>query len=75
LGEEGGFPVGGSEVIDGMTDVAFEIAMYWEMFRVISRVIGGLFGGTIDCFIARNAAVSRGLDKDYVEEGENANQV
>jgi len=50
-----------------MADVGYEIAVCWEMSRVNSRVISGLFGGPVDCFIARNAAVSRGLDEDYVE--------
>ena len=40
-----------------------------------SKAISGLFGGPVDCFIARNAAVSRGPDKDYVEEGGMANEV
>ena len=37
-------------------------------------VISGLVGGTVDSFIARNIAVSRGPDKDYVEEGGSANE-
>jgi len=52
-----------------------EIAVCWEMFSVNSRVISGLFDGTVDCFIARDAAVSRGPDKDYFEEGKGANEV
>jgi len=43
-----------------MADVGCWITVCWEMFRVNSRVISGVFGGTVDCFIARNAAVSRG---------------
>ena len=43
-----------------------------QMSRVNSRVISGLFGGPVDCFIARNAAVSRGSDKNYVEVGGSA---
>ena len=39
------------------------------------RVICGLFGSPVDCFIARNATVSRSPDKDYVEVGESANEV
>ena len=58
-----------------MADVGCEIAVCWEMSRVNSRVISGLFGGPVDCFIARNAAVSRGPDKDYVEVGGSANEV
>jgi len=50
-----------------MAHVGCEIAVCWEMFSV-------LFGGPIDCFIARNAAVSRGPDKDYVEVGRSANE-
>ena len=69
------FPVDGSEVIDGMADVGCEIAVFWEMSRVNSRVISGLFGGLVNCFIARNAAVSRDHDKDYVEVGGSANEV
>jgi len=69
------FPVGGPEGVDGMADVGYEIAMCWEIFRVNSRIISGLFDGPADCFIARNAAVSRGPDKDYVEEGGSANEV
>ena len=49
--------------------------MCWEMSRVNSRVISGLFGGPVDSSIARNAAVSRGPDKDYVEVGGSANEV
>jgi len=45
-----------------MADVGCEIAVCWERFRVNSRVISGLFGGPVDCFITRNAAVSRGPD-------------
>ena len=45
------------------------------MSRVNSRVICSLFGSPIDCFIARNAAVSQALDKDYVEVGGSANEV
>jgi len=62
-------------VVDGMVDVGCEIMVCWEMFRVNLRVISGLFGGPVDCFIARNAAVSRGPDKDYIEEGGSANEV
>jgi len=51
------------------------LAVCWEMFRVNSRVISGLFGDTVDCFIARNFAVSRGPDKDYVEEEGSANEI
>jgi len=57
-----------------MTDVACEIAGCWEMFRVNLRVISSLFGGTVDSFIVRNVAVSRGSDKGYVEEGGSANE-
>ena len=52
-----------------------EIAMCWEMSRVNSRLISGLFGGPVNCFIARNAAVSRGPEKDYVEVGGSAKEV
>ena len=58
-----------------MADVGCGIAVYWEMFRVNSRVISGLFDGPVDCFVIRNAAVSRGPDKDYVEVGGSANEV
>jgi len=40
--------VGSPEVVDGMADVGCEIAVSWEMFGVNSRVISGLFGGTVD---------------------------
>jgi len=60
-------------VVDGMADVGCGIAVYWEMFRVNSRVISGLFDGPVDYFIARNVAVSRSLDTDYVEVGGSAN--
>jgi len=60
-------------VVDGMVDAGCEIAVCWEMFRVNSRVISGLFGVTVDCFIARNAAGSQGPDKDHVEKGRSAN--
>jgi len=62
-------------VVEGIADVSSEIVVCLEMSRVNSRVISGLFGGPINCFIARNAAVSRGPDKDYVEVGGNANEV
>jgi len=59
-----------------MANVGCEIAVCWEMsIRVNSRVISGLFGGPVDCFITRNAAVSRGPDKDYVEVEGSANEV
>jgi len=53
-----------------MADVGCEIAVCWEMSRVNSRVIIGMF----DCFITRNAAVSGGPDKDYVEVGGSADE-
>jgi len=67
--------VGGPNVVDGMADVGCEIAPSWEMLRVNLRVISGLLGGTVDCFIARNALVLRDPDKDYVEERGSANEV
>ena len=58
-----------------MADVGCEIAVGCEMFKVNSKVICGLFGGPVDCFIAKNAGVCRGPDKDYVEVGGSANEV
>ena len=71
----GFFPVGGLEVVDGMADVGCEIAVCWKMFRVNSRVISGLFGGPVDRFIVRSAAVSQGPHKEYVEVGKSADEV
>jgi len=38
-----GFPVSGPEMVDG--DVGSEMAVCWEMSRVNSKVISGLFDG------------------------------
>jgi len=46
-----------------MADVGCEIAVCWELFRVNLKVISGLFGGKVDCFINKYVAVSRGPDK------------
>ena len=59
-------------MVDQIVTVGCEIAVCWEMFPVNSKVISALFGGTVDCFIARNAV---GPDTDYVEEGGSANEV
>ena len=69
------YPVGDPEVVDGMADVGCEIEVCWEMYKVNSRVISGLFGGPVDCFIARNAAVCQSLDVNYVEGEGSANEV
>jgi len=58
-----------------MADIGCQIAVCWKMFRVNSRTISGLFGGPVDCFIARNVAVSQGPDKDYVQVGGRADEV
>jgi len=58
-----------------MTDVGCEIAVCWEMYRLNSWVISGLFSGPVDCFIARNSAVFWCPDKDYVEVEGSANEV
>jgi len=58
-----------------MPDVGCDVAVCWEMFRVNLSLISGLFGGLVDCFIARNAAVSRAQIKTIVEVGGSANEV
>jgi len=58
-----------------MADVGCEITVCWEMSRVNSRVISGLFDGSVNCFITRNAAVLWGPDKDYVDMGGSVNEV
>jgi len=51
--------------------VGCEIAVCWQMFKVNSKVISGLFGGPVDA----SWPVYRGLDKDNVNVGGSVNEV
>jgi len=54
------FPVGDTEVVDGLVDGSREISVGWQKFRVNAELFCGLFGDPVDCFISRNTVMCLG---------------